>query len=348
MTEEEFNKLIEKYQRGTASREEAEMVEYWLEMRAAENPYEAIPEKEKTAIQQRILDHIKSGMTGKEEFSSPSGRIIPRLRLRIAAAVFLLIAGVGVWRISTINTQPEWLTVTTSATEGVVEKVILADGSIIWLRENSELIFPADFSGAERKVELKGEALFEIMKDTLRPEWWAGLLGRKSVHRPFVVQSGEVQTKVMGTSFQIMHRNDATEVFVLTGKVELSSPGMTGLALLPNEKAVYRGSGKAPAKTESEPAQLDIIRNRPGYKEIVRGTEYDMFFENESMKTVLRRIGEKFDRTLRMDPAMRECLIRADLTDRSLQETLNLITETLDASYEIRDTLIYISGEGCE
>lgn len=324
------------------------MVEYWLETRAAENPYEAISEKEKTEIRRRMLDRIKSGMTGKEEIPSRSERIVPGFRLRIAAAVLLLIAGAGLWWISTPNTRPEWQTVTTSAMEGGVEKIILADGSIIWLREDSELTFPADFSGAERKVELKGEALFEIMKDTLRPGWWGSLLGRKSVHRPFIVQSGEVRTRVLGTSFQITHRDDATEVFVLTGKVELSSPGTTGLALLPNEKAVYRGPGETPAKTESEPAQLDIIRHQPVYKEIVRGTEYDMFFENETMETVLRRIGEKFDRTLRTDPAMRECLIRADLTDRSLQETLNLITETLDAAYEIRDTVIYISGEGCE
>jgi len=45
---------------------------------------------------------------------------------------------------------------------------------------------------------------------------------------------------------------------------------------------------------------------------------------------------------------MNDCLIRADLTDRSLAETLDLITETLEATYEMNDDVIRIKGRGCE
>src|SRR5699024_8067734 len=101
-------------------------------------------------------------------------------------------------------------------------------------------------------------------------------------------------------------------------------------------------------KTQDQIIPLEKIRNRPEYKAIVQGTEYDLFFENETLSGVAARISGKFDREVLLDPDMNDCLIRADLTDRSLMETLELITETLEAIYEINDDVIRIKGRGCE
>ena len=85
--------------------------------------------------------------------------------------------------------------------------MILEDGSIIWLKGNSSLTYPEHFVNATREVSLIGEALFEVAKDA---------------SHPFVVHSNGMNTKVLGTSFNIRPIGNHVEVVVFTGKVAVS------------------------------------------------------------------------------------------------------------------------------
>ena len=73
--------------------------------------------------------------------------------------------------------------------QGKVAKIVLPDGSRVWLNARSSLIYPNKFlTGQPRKVKLNGEAYFEVAHD-------------KS--RPFIVETEKVQTRVLGTSFNV-------------------------------------------------------------------------------------------------------------------------------------------------
>ena len=74
-------------------------------------------------------------------------------------------------------------------------KIVLADGSQVWINSQSVLEFPARFVGKERRVKLTGEAYFDVSKD---------------VEKPFVVEVGDKEVQVLGTSFKV------------TGKVQVS------------------------------------------------------------------------------------------------------------------------------
>ena len=74
--------------------------------------------------------------------------------------------------------------------------MILSDGSTVFLNSESELTYPVKFCGNRREVELKGEALFEVAH---KPE------------QPFVVTSGVLETKVLGTVFNVMAYQDESE-----------------------------------------------------------------------------------------------------------------------------------------
>lgn len=89
-----------------------------------------------------------------------------------------------------------------------VEKVKLNDGSVVDLNVGSTLEFPAFFEGETRTVKLSGEAFFDVVEDA---------------SKPFVIQTSQLQIKVLGTSFNVktnaLNGNEA--VTVSTGKVEV-------------------------------------------------------------------------------------------------------------------------------
>ena len=64
----------------------------------------------------------------------------------------------------------------------------LADGTKVWLNSETTLKYPVRFAGNERKVELSGEAFFEVARNEAVP---------------FLVESGEQIVKVLGTEFNI-------------------------------------------------------------------------------------------------------------------------------------------------
>ena len=213
---------------------------------------------------------------------------------------------------------------TASSSAGSIHKLLLGDGTIVWLKNNSSLTYPEIFAGPDRRVELQGEALFEVAKDALHP---------------FIIQCGELTTTVLGTSFNIRTTEADIEVVVLTGKVSLTSQGK-GLVVMPSEKAVYHKDVKQLAKVETQPDEAVSTMS---------GTAYDMNFRQTGMQEAIRRIEMKFDVTVRLaDAGLGNCTITADLTDQSLQRTMEVIAATLRASYQIDGKTITIAGAGCE
>jgi transmembrane sensor len=129
------------------------------------------------------------------------------LRVAAVAVIVLSVGSLAVY----LNTSG-YLSKKISVVTGNEQKnllVALSDGSKIFLNRNTELSYRANFGKHNRKVSLKGEAFFEISPDA---------------SKPFVIDAGNANVKVVGTSFNIISKNDesAVEVFVKTGKVLLS------------------------------------------------------------------------------------------------------------------------------
>ena len=105
-------------------------------------------------------------------------------------------------------------------------RLVLGDGTKIWLNSASSLNYPVQFAEKERCVELDGEAYFEVTPD---PE------------RPFIVKSGGVQTRVLGTAFNFSayRGENASTITLLTGKVAVSAPGHAERVLLPGQQLKY-------------------------------------------------------------------------------------------------------------
>src|SRR5690606_13240443 len=87
--------------------------------------------------------------------------------------------------------------------------VVLPDGTKVWLNAASSLRFPTAFTGKERRVELSGEAYFEVAKSGI----------------PFLVNSAGQQIEVLGTHFNVMAYEDEASIktTLLEGSVKVSN-----------------------------------------------------------------------------------------------------------------------------
>lgn len=189
----------------------------------------------------------------------PAAKVVqmrpPKTRRRwlgwIAAAVILLVAG-GLWY-QNATSQTEWITLTTSEK---TEQIELADGTQIWLNQNSELRYPATFSTKNRPVELTGEAYFSVAKDA---------------DRPFSVQLQHTTVTVLGTAFNVKQTADfsTTEVAVQEGKVRVvANETNEKVLLIANQKTVYDATTNtlSPAVTDANLNQLAWQRQRLQFK----------------------------------------------------------------------------------
>jgi transmembrane sensor len=129
--------------------------------------------------------------------------------------------------------------VTKETTNGIKSQFVLSDGTKVYLNSDSKLVFPKGFHGAERRVKLSGEAFFEV---------------KKNMKIPFVVEVGENEIKVLGTSFNAQHR-DVLTVALVTGKVEVGDTLGNRIFLSPNEMLTKEKEGEF-TKTVFDPLKI--------------------------------------------------------------------------------------------
>lgn len=100
-------------------------------------------------------------------------------------------------------------------------KLTLDDGSVVHLNANSELKFPTKFVGKNRRVELKGEAFFEVAKSD----------------KQFIVTIDGMDIKVYGTKFNVRSRGEGVlETVLVSGSIGVTANGMNEVMMKPNQR----------------------------------------------------------------------------------------------------------------
>ncbi|MEV4883626.1 FecR domain-containing protein [Chitinophaga ginsengisegetis] len=165
------------------------------------------------------------------------------------------------------SSAPIYNTLTTAA--GETYPLVLADGSRIWLNAASSIRFPATFAGDERRIELTGEAYFEIAHDA---------------HRPFRIQVNQMTVDVLGTNFNInSYADEATiNTTLLQGAVKVNSK-KGSIQLAPGEQSQVSPNGNVKRVTGVNTAE--IIAWKEGYFQ----------FESTDLTTVLRQFSHWYD-----------------------------------------------------
>jgi ferric-dicitrate binding protein FerR (iron transport regulator) len=177
------------------------------------------------------------------------------------------------------------------------------------------VIYPHNFTSTLRKVQMQGEAFFEVSPDP---------------KRPFIIYSGNVITRVWGTSFRIRaYENIPFEVSVLTGKVsvQLQTRKDSELILLPQQTATYITASDLLKKgIEKKTSAMSIW-----HKET-------MTFDNEPIREVIKVLNAQFKVNISTaDEKLLDYVLKADFNDQSLPSILEMLRKSLNVENEISD-----------
>ena len=145
-------------------------------------------------------------------------------------------------------------------------KLVLADGTQVWLYADSRLIYPTHFVGEERRVFLVGEAYFSVTKDS---------------RHPFVVSTDAIEARVLGTELNVSCRGDNSHVALITGSVEVSTKSSQKRILTPGMGATLNGGCLTVAPEDTQP----YVYWRNGY----------VFFDNAPLIEVAQSLGRWFN-----------------------------------------------------
>ena len=250
---------------------------------------------------------------------------------KIAAAIVLLlvVSGAFFWQyaqnesiVSDLRQQVNYIT--KANPKGIKSTLRLSDGSKVRLNAETSIYFPEKFSDSQRVVYLKGEAFFEVAKD---------------VDRPFTVITGDVETTVLGTAFNISAYADESEVkiAVAEGRVKVNEktsgkdPAFSYI-LLPYEMATLRFD------------QQEFKKTRLNSEEIFDWKEGIIHFQKASFEEVVislqRWYGVKF--IVEGQKNNMEGKFTGKFENQTLKEVLEAISFSWEFRFEIKNKVVTI------
>lgn len=241
-----------------------------------------------------------------------------------AAAVLAVGLFFGLWqnqKSSSPEVEQQWLALQTS--DGERRSFRLPDSSLVVLNGNSQLRYALPF---DRKVQLSGEAYFEVQKQS---------------DARFSVRTEQTEVTVLGTIFSLRSypAEEKQELWVAEGKVRFESlqqpaqakiftAGQGGKWLAQSDRVLYDSSATA---------------NRVAWQ------TGHLVFESQALAEVLPRLEGYYDVDIEVsNTQILHCRFTADVQNPELDALLNAMAFSLDLKIEREGTTYVLVGEGCK
>lgn len=199
----------------------------------------------------------------------------------------------------------------------VLKEYVLPDGSLVALNSDSKLEFPRKFKGDTREVTIVGEAFFDV---------------KPNPDLPFVINAGNAQVKVLGTSFNVSAYPGAetVEVIVKTGKVQVISKNTEEatttdeVLLTPGEKGTLFTENLELAKT---------VNTNPNF---LAWKTHDLIFDKVPLPEVIRCLEKAYHVDIDLtDPALNDREYNGHFNEEPIETVLNVIRLTFDLDLSV-------------
>lgn len=216
---------------------------------------------------------------------------------------------------ATIGEAPTYNTITTP--RGGKYQVNLPDGTQVWLNAASIIRFPTNFSALpNRKVELSGEAYFEVAKDPAKP---------------FIVVTEKQETHVLGTHFNINSYEDEeeTRTALLEGSIRVSDKKNQHLILKPGQQSTLK-AGNIEIRNIDE---NEVLAWKKGF----------FSFNEESLESIMRKISRWYDVDVYYQDTFRKTSFLGKISrSKSITSVLKILENSGEVHFKIEGRRITV------
>ena len=192
-------------------------------------------------------------------------------------------------------------------------RVVLSDGSVIWLNSDSRLEYPEKFAKGERKVRVTGEAFFDVVRDTVKP---------------FIVETERQTVTVLGTEFNVSaYPSEPVMTTLASGKVTVMSGDGTGaVVLIPGEQSVLN--------TNSD----HLVVRQVDIEDVVSWKNGIINIENMALSEILKVVSRAYDVDFATESLPTEDIIlRGSISsDETLEVFLAVLSKVADVKFKMR------------
>jgi transmembrane sensor len=198
-------------------------------------------------------------------------------------------------------------------------RLVLSDGTQVWLNAASSIKYPTAFNERERKVEITGEVYFEVAHDA---------------SKPFRVITGKQTVEVLGTHFNINAYPDelAVKTTLLTGSIRISNAKKSAL-LKPGEQSQvnYKEGISIIGHANTEEA----LAWKNGY----------FRFNNENIRSVMHKLSRWYDVDVVYNGAVSDEGYYGTISRyKTIDEVLNMLRQTKGVQFKIEGRRIVVTG----
>lgn len=192
-------------------------------------------------------------------------------------------------------------------------RVVLSDGSVIWLNSDSRLEYPEKFAKGERKVRVTGEAFFDVVRDTVKP---------------FIVETERQTVTVLGTEFNVSaYPSEPVMTTLASGKVTVMSGDGTGaVVLIPGEQSVLN--------TNSD----HLVVRQVDIEDVVSWKNGIINIENMALSEILKVVSRAYDVDFATESLPTEDIILwgSISSDETLEVFLAVLSKVADVKFKMR------------
>lgn len=316
---------------------EIEEARQFLLMLGGESP--AMPEEQLTLLHQHINDRIDTPVSATTVHKIVASRSRATHMYAYAALILATVITLLLWWMMVPSTTAEKLSEENAMTEadskiqehvipkGKRSRILLEDGTQVWMNADSKLEYDETFlTSKTREVTLKGEAYFEVTPDKTRP---------------FIVHIQGVDIKVLGTAFNVKGYDGESQVeaTLVHGKISIAGKGdKEQVTLAANQRAVFLKERK----------KL-LVENNVEADTYTSWRKGVLVFEDQPVSEILPVLERTFNVTIHTDAATAlDCRFTAKISNKSLQEVLELFKTSDTIVYNIVGNEVFIEGSFCE
>ncbi len=336
-----FNRdLLAKYLCDEVSPVEKSEVEAWLDQ-SVENREELEQNRKMldtidTFYKTERFDSMGALENVKAKMNQPKMEIVHRKTIRkevitriykyAAVVIFAVLLGSAGFYLGFRNHTTEVYSEIISTPNQVINEYTLPDGSVVALNSNSKLVFPKQFKGETREVTIEGEGFFDVKPN---PE------------KPFIINVGNAQVKVIGTSFNVSAypETETLEVVVKTGKVQVISKytdehsTVNQVYLTPGEKGILLNSSSIPEKT---------VNTDPNY---LAWKTHDFIFDEVPLNEVFKCLAKTYHINIEvLEPELNDLKLNAQFDKKPIDFILNVVSLTFNLDLSVDNELYTFSN----